>query len=119
MNKGFTLIETLVTSALLLVAILSSARIIVSAMDQTRRAGKRFRLLEKLDSFKSYLSSLPMAAFALSPGCHAGNDREFRVDWRVEAEGAFLKRVRLEVAGGKDSQALVFFRSKFIQEIRE
>jgi len=117
MNKGFTLIETMVASALLLFAVLSSTRILVTALDQTRKAALRFRLVETLDYFKNYLSSLPAASPELASGAHARQEREFRVAWRVEAAGDFLKKIRLEVAVARIALPLVFYRSRFIQEV--
>ena len=127
MNKGFTLVETLVAMTLLLLAVMFSSRIIVSALDQSRRSAMRFRLVEALDHYRNHLSSLPMAAPELAAGAHSLKDREFRVDWYVdtalkvpaEGTGAFLKRVRLQVAGAQGSLPLVLYRSRFIQEVKE
>ncbi len=119
MNKGFTLIETMVASALLLFAVLSSTRILVTALDQTRKAALRFRQVEALDYYKNYLSSLPAVSPELAAGAHAREEREFRVAWRVEAAGDFLKKIRLEVAAARVSLPLVFYRSRFIQEVRK
>ncbi|MCU0236227.1 MAG: type II secretion system GspH family protein [Acidobacteria bacterium] len=70
MNKGFTLIETLVSLSLLMLAVLSSSRIMVSALAWTRQAQARFRLVEELDHYKNYLSSLSFAATELVGGPH-------------------------------------------------
>ena len=126
MNKGFTLVETMVTATLLLIAILSSCRILVAALHQTRQAALRFRLVEALDYYKNYLSSLPLGSPELAVGAHGRAERELRIDWRVEAaptvpnEGAgeFLKKVRLQVVFARGSLRLVFYRSQFIQEVR-
>ena len=118
MNKGFTLIETLVAAALLLIAVLSSCRVLVAALSQTRQAALRFRLLEALDYYRNYLSSLPMASPELAAGAHARTEREFRVAWRVEEAGNFLKEIRLVVAASRCSLPLRLYRSRFIQEVR-
>jgi len=117
MSKGFTLIETLVSLSLLLLAVLLSSRVTIAALGQSRQAAQRFRMAEMLDYYKNYLSSLPMAAPELAAGGHGRIEREFRIDWRVETDGAFLKRVSLAVAGPQGSLRLVLFRSKFIQEV--
>jgi type II secretory pathway component PulJ len=118
MNKGFTLVETLVSLSLLMLAVLSSSRIMVAALAQTRQAQARFRLVEKLDYYKNYLSSLPPGAAELAPGPHSGQDGEIRAQWRVEDAGAFLKRVRLEVANAHLSLRLALCRSQFLREVR-
>ena len=58
MNKGFTLIETMVAMCLVMLAVLFSARIIVFALEASRRSSLRFRLVETLDDYKNRLSSL-------------------------------------------------------------
>lgn len=116
MNKGFTLIETLVSLSLVLLAVLFSARVTVFVLAQARNSLMRFRLIEKLDYYKNYLSSLSMAAPELAAGEHRQDGREFRVSWRVGAAGAFLKRIDLLAAAANYSLPLVFYKSKFIQE---
>jgi len=118
MNKGFTLIETLLSLSLVMLAVLSSTRIMVSALAWTRQAQARFRLVEKLDYYKNYLSSLPMAAVELAPGTHDRRDGELRAQWRVEENGACLKRVRLAVGDSRLSLRLVVCRSQFIPAVR-
>ncbi len=118
MNKGFTLIETLLSLSLVMLAVLSSTRIMVSALAWTRQAQARFRLVEKLDYYKNYLSSLPMTATELVPGTHDRGDGEIRAQWRVVADSAYLKRVRLAVGDGRLWLRLVVCRSQFIQAVR-
>lgn len=118
MDKGFTLIETMAAFALLLLAALSSTRILVSALAWTRQAQERFRLVEKLDYYKNYLSSLPAEAADLAVGDHARREEGLTVEWRVEAADAFLQRVRLAAVAGRLSLSLVLYRSRLIQAVR-
>jgi hypothetical protein len=118
MNKGFTLIETLVSLSLLMLAVLSSSRIMVSALAWTRQAQARFRLVEELDHYKNYLSSLSFAATELVGGPHGRQDGEFRATWRVDDAGPFMKRVSLAVADSRQSLRLVLCRSRFIREVK-
>jgi prepilin-type N-terminal cleavage/methylation domain-containing protein len=116
MQKGFTLIETMAALALVMFAILSSCRVVVAALDLSRRAALRFHMIETLDGFRGYLASLPDSAPELAEGAHAQSERCFRIAWRVEAEDAFLKRVRLEVAAAQAALPLLIYRSRFIPE---
>lgn len=117
MRKGFTLIETMVALALLLAAVLFSARITLFALAQARQAGTRFRLLAAGDYYKNYLSSLPFSAPALTDGSHRQIGREFTVSWRVAPIGPGLKRIDLLAAGPRCSLPLFFFKSRLIQEV--
>jgi prepilin-type N-terminal cleavage/methylation domain-containing protein len=116
MNKGFTLIETLVSLSLVLLAILFSARVTAHVLAQERNARLRFRLIENLDYYKNYLTSLSSAAPELAEGGHRQLNRGFTISWRVAAAGAFLKRIDLRAAAAHYALPLVFFKSKFIQE---
>jgi len=118
MKKGFTLIETLVSLFLVLLAVLFSARVTVFVLAQSRNSLLRFRLIEKLDYYKNYLSSLSLAAPELAEGEHRQVSREFLVSWRVAAVGVFLKRIDLLAAAPNYSLPLVFYKSKFIQEVQ-
>lgn len=117
MNKGFTLIETLVSLALLMLAVLFSARITAFALAQARQSSLRFRMIETVDYYKNYLSSLPFPAAELADGGHRQVCREFVVSWRVEPAAAGLKRIMLLAAGKQHSLAMAFLKSKFIQEV--
>ena len=110
MNKGFTLIETLVSLTLLLLAVLFSARITVFALEQARQAARAFppdrngRLLQELPVFPAFCRARnsPTAQ-------HRQASREFKVSWRVKLDAPGLKRVRLRVAGAAAFAAAGFF----------
>ena len=118
MNKGFTLVETLVALTLLLLAVLFGARITAFALAQARQSSLRFRLIETSDYYKNYLSSLPFSAPDLADGSHRQNSQSFTVTWRVEPSEAGLKRIDLLVAGPNYSLPLTFYKSHFIQEVK-
>lgn len=118
MNKGFTLIETLAALAVVLLAVLSNARILVAALAQNRGSVQRFRLLEKLDYYKNYLSSLPLDAADLAAGSHGRREGDMRIDWRVEDASAALKRVRLRATAGGRALPLLLYRSRFLLAVR-
>jgi type II secretory pathway component PulJ len=117
MNKGFTLIETMVSLSLVMLAVLFSARIIVFALEQSRRSALRFQLLEKLDYYKNYLSSLAFAAPDLDPGEHGMANGAFQVSWRVQLTAPCLKFVRLTAATPRYSLPLFFYKSKYFPEV--
>jgi Tfp pilus assembly protein PilV len=118
MNKGFTLIETLVSLTLLILAVLFSARILVFSLAQSRQADLRFRLVETCDYYKNYLSSLSFSAPELADGGHRQVNQTLIVTWLVEAAEAGLKKIELLVAGPNHSQKIDFYKSNFIQEVK-
>lgn len=118
MNKGFTLIETMVSLSVLLLAVLSSTRILVAALGQTRGAAMRFRVLQQLDYYRNYLASLPLDAAELAAGGHRRQEGELKVDWRVDDAGVSLKRVRLQARARHYALALTLHRSRFILAVQ-
>jgi prepilin-type N-terminal cleavage/methylation domain-containing protein len=118
MHKGFTLIEMLVSLALLMLAVLFSARILFFALDQSRQSGLRFRLIETGNYYKNYLSSLPFSAPELADGSHRQDSRTFMVTWLVQPAEVGLKKIKLLVAGPHYSMPIAFFKSNFIQEVK-
>jgi prepilin-type N-terminal cleavage/methylation domain-containing protein len=118
MNRGFTLIETLVSLALLLLAVLFSARVMFFALGQSRQADQRFRLIETAEYYKNYLSAQSFSAPDLADGGHRQASRTFIITWRVEPAEAGLKKIRLLAAGSQTALALVFYKSRFIQEVK-
>lgn len=118
MQKGFTLVETMVSLALLAFVILAGTRLLGAALVQTRGAAVRFRLAEIFDDQRNRLSSLAWEAADLAVGCHSRRDREARIAWRVEQADPALKRVRLQAAIGRQVLSLALNRSRFILEVR-
>lgn len=119
MNKGFTLVETLVALTLLMLAVMFGARVTFFALHQARRAGLRFRMMEMGDHYKHYLCSLPFSAPELVDGVHAKAGRELTLNWRVGTAAAGLKQVKLQIVARHHSLALDFLKSRFIQEVKE
>jgi Tfp pilus assembly protein PilE len=117
MKKGFTLIETMVSLFLVMLAVLFSMRIIAFALEQSRRSTLRFQLLEKLDYYKNYLSSLSFAAPDLEAGEHAEENGAFQVSWGVRFAAPFLKCVRLTAATPQYALPLIFYKSKYFPEV--
>jgi len=118
MNKGFTLIETLVSLALVILAVMFSFRITVFALDRSRQSSLRFGLIETGDYYKNYLSSLPFSAPELADGSQRQDKQKFVVTWRVKLVETGLKRIDLLLTGPNVSLPMAFYKSHFIQEVK-
>lgn len=118
MNRGFTLIETMITLAVVMLAVLSSARVLTAALTQTRGAALRFRLVDKLEFYKNYLLSRPFAAGELAAGRHEKAENGVSVSWRVEDASPTLKRLRLRAGAGGRSLSLALLRSRFLLAVK-
>lgn len=118
MNRGFTLIESMITLAVVMLAVLSGARVLSAALTQTRGAALRFRLVDKLEFYKNYLLSRPFDAAELAAGRHEKAENGVRVDWRVADSSPTLKRLRLQAGSGGRSLKLALMRSRFLLAVR-
>jgi prepilin-type N-terminal cleavage/methylation domain-containing protein len=118
MNRGFTLIETMITLAVAMLAVLANARVLTAALAQSRGAALRFRLVDKLEFYKNYLASRPFVAVELSAGRHERAADGAAIEWRVQDSSPTLKRLRLQVSAGGRSLRLALLRSRFLPEVR-
>jgi prepilin-type N-terminal cleavage/methylation domain-containing protein len=118
MNRGFTLIETMITLAVVMLAVLANARVLTAALTQSRGAALRFRLVDKLEFYKNYLASRPFAAVELAAGGHEGAADGAAIEWRVRDSSPTLKWLRLRASSGGRSLSLAMLRSRFLPEAR-
>ena len=112
MNKGFTLIETLVSLSLVLLAVLFSARVTAHVLAQERNALLRFRLIESLDYYKNYLTSLAQSAAELAEGGHRQQSRGFDDQLAGGGGRGFPETDRPAGRGGQLCAACRFFQIK-------
>jgi prepilin-type N-terminal cleavage/methylation domain-containing protein len=118
MNRGFTLIETMITLAVVMLAVLANARVLTAALTQSRGAALRFRLADKLEFYKNVLLSRPFDASELAAGRHEQAADGVCVEWRVLDFSPTLKRLRLQASAGGRSLSQALLRSRFLLEAR-
>jgi len=102
-RHGFSLIEALISSSLILLLIIGTAELIASSLAAKRRADFHFRASRCASSKLEYLKSLPTPSPELSEGRHEELIREessgdiYRAEWEVETQGDAAKKIRLTI----------------------
>ena len=119
MEKGFTLVETLIALMLVTMAILSSAMFLSFSLQQYRLSLVRFESAQKLENLKNRLLSSPFESGELTDGSHSAPEEKWKTDWVVSAVSGSLKRIDAAVFGGKLKKNLVFYKSKLFLEVND
>ena len=118
-KKGFTLIETVVSLMLVLMALAMTCKIVFHTRDAQLKSRARFTLLEEMESLKNRLTALPFSSSPLKPGKYNKHEGEFTIRIMVNTISATLKQVRL-VGYHKKYRAVTyktrFYKSKLIKE---
>jgi Tfp pilus assembly protein PilV len=101
-KKGFSLIELLISSWLILFLITGTAQLLGLSLAAKRTAEFHFRASRLASSRLESLKSLPHDSPELKAGTHeefvmdTSSPETFRIAWRVEDIDQSLKKVRLE-----------------------
>lgn len=113
-EKGFLLIETLVTLALVTIAAAALGR----ALEQTVRSGQagtlRLHHDQMVTSWCDRLLSTGFNHTWLSPGMHHKEVDQWALYWKVKDMSFELKRIEMTIGRGSTSTRRVFHKSIYI-----
>ncbi|MEW5902497.1 MAG: type II secretion system protein [Acidobacteriota bacterium] len=114
-KPGFSLVETLISSALILFLIMSTAQLLVFSLAAKRKADFHFLAASYASAKLEYLKSRGLDSQELEPGPHeelisdVPSGLPYRVEWRTEAAGENAKKIILSVSPvGKPGWEAVF-----------
>ena len=119
MNKGFTLIETMIALVLVTMAMLFMAAALSHSHSQYRLSFKRFAVIQRLENLKNQLLSLSFDSAESAIGVHSVREERMRIVWVVSASSPALKRIEGTVFDPLTKRTLVFFKSKFLLEVND
>lgn len=119
MNKGFTLIETMIALVLVTMAMLFMAASLALSQSQYRMSIARFEINHRLENLKNRLLSLPFDSAESSVGAHSVQEGRAKIVWVVSASSPALKRIEGAAPGPPAKRTLVFFKSKFLLEVND
>lgn len=103
-KKGFSLVEALFSSSLLLLLIIGTAQLLASSLAAKRRADFHFRASRCGSSKLEYLKSLPPQSSELTDGWHEelllekSSGETYRAEWEVETLRGTAKKIRLKIS---------------------
>lgn len=122
MNKqGFTLVELLISFALVFILITGTAQLTIHSLLVKRRADFNLKSAELASSMLEYLKSLPYESDELKEGFQTESVRgeglleTFRIELRIQDISLNMKRVEIETFSEKCPQKntrLVLFLSR-------
>ncbi|MFZ2053341.1 MAG: prepilin-type N-terminal cleavage/methylation domain-containing protein [Candidatus Aminicenantales bacterium] len=102
-KHGFSLIELLISSALILFLITGTAQLLIFSLAAKRTADSHFTAVRRASSRLEELKSLPFDDEELEAGTHQediadpASPEKYRIAWRVEDIEENLKKIVLEV----------------------
>jgi Tfp pilus assembly protein PilV len=102
-SRGFSLIEALISSSLILLLIIGTAQLLASSLAAKRRADFHFRASRCGSSKLEYLKSLPPQSPETTDGFHMelfteeSSGETYRAEWEVETIGDAAKKIRLTI----------------------
>ena len=117
-ERGFTLVEIIVSWMLVLLSLLFVCRIVVFAFDSFKKSRIRLQMTQKLESSKNLLLSKPFQSTDLSAGHTAGEDGLFKIDQEITDLSPTLKRIRLSISYKILTRQIIFYKSKYIPGVK-
>lgn len=117
-HGGFTLVEIIVSWLLVLLALLFVCRIIVFAFDGLKKSRIRLQMSQKLESSRDRLLSKPFNSPDLAEGHTVSEDGLFKIDREITGLSPTLKRIRFSVSYKILTSRLIFYKSKYIREVK-
>jgi prepilin-type N-terminal cleavage/methylation domain-containing protein len=122
-KEGFSLIELLISSSLILFLIAGAAQLLGLSLVAKRNADFHFRASRIAFSRLESLKSLPHDSEELKAGAHEelvidpSSPETYRIAWRVEDMDQSLKKVVLEFSSPKKPQRKAVFCLLFCREL--
>jgi len=115
---GFTLIETLVSWALVLLGILFISRVVIFSLDGLKKTRIRLEISQKVESYKNRLLSKPFHSPDLADGFDCLEEGLYKIDRYISSISPTLKKIKFVISYKILTRQLIFYKSKFIREVR-
>jgi prepilin-type N-terminal cleavage/methylation domain-containing protein len=117
-EKGFTLVELLISLMLILVALLFILNIIVFSIDGSKKSYIRLQLSQKSESYKNVLLSKPFDSMELQDGQSSIDEAPFKIYQDIISISPTLKRIKISIFYKSLSRQIYFYKSKYIKEVK-
>ncbi len=116
-ERGFTLIEALVSWVLVLLALLFLGDIIIFSINGTGMSRTRLEMSQKLESCKNQLLAQSFASAELQDGSFSFVDGPFKISRQISSLNSSLKKIILSITYKTLSKQIYFYKSKYIEEV--
>lgn len=114
---GFTLVETLVSWALVLLGIIFICRVVVFSLDGLKKSRIRLEISQKVESYKNRLLSKPFQSPDLVDGFDCLEDGFYKIDRYISSISPTLKKIKFVISYKVLTRQFIFYKSKFIREV--
>jgi type II secretory pathway component PulJ len=113
---GFTLIETMVSLLLVLLAALLGARMVSSALDGYKRSRIAFNLMQETEWVKNRLLAKPFESGEWKDGTFKSENGPLKIAWEIKGLSTSLKIAKLYIVDQISGAArrTSFYKSKYI-----
>ena len=102
-QRGFSLIELLISASLVLILIAGTAQLLIFSLTATRTADSHFTAVRRAASWLEELKSLPFDDGSLEAGSHEeeisdpASPEKFTILWRTEDIDESMKKIVLAI----------------------
>jgi len=113
-NKGFTIIETMISLMIIMVGVIQIASIIGQSINLSARSRKIFYINQTLENIKNKLLSEKYNSIKLKEGTTTKTDCGYKVFFKIVDVTPSLKKINLSIIEKGISQKKYFYKSKYI-----
>jgi len=117
-ESGFTLIETLFSLLLVFLALIFICKTLIFSIYVNRNSLIRFKIVQKYEYYKYYLSSKSFDLIELKQGSHLKYENKFKINWIVKNITTSLKKITIKISYKDLMKQNFIYKSKFIKEIK-
>jgi Tfp pilus assembly protein PilV len=114
-DSGFTIIETLFSLLLILLALMSISQMITAAIGAQRKSTLRFNMQQKIEYCRNQLLSKSFAAAELEEGSYSTAENPLKINWDIKDISPTLKFIHLSVSYKKITKKAYFYKSRYIK----
>ncbi len=119
-NKGFSLLEMMVSLMIVAVSVFMLASILTVSLHSGKRSSIRLQLDQVYDGYQNRLISQSFESELLLPGKHDSDEEPFEIRWHTQDLSETLKKINLAVSYRNQTEKRgYFYKSRFIKEVRQ
>ncbi|MCP4221700.1 MAG: hypothetical protein GY765_44165 [bacterium] len=115
-ESGFTLIESVVSMTLILLALFFISRVIVFSVRGNHKSEMRLRISQAIEACKNRFMSVPFDSIA-TPAICADDYPGLNIRRQIITISPSLKRVKLSVGFEQLTRHVYFYKSRYIKEV--
>ncbi len=113
-NKGFTLIETMVSVLLIMIAVLYVTSVIIHSLRFSKKNKDIFYIHQKADNIKNELLSRPFNSVKLCEGETKKKEDGYEIFYKIVNKSESLKEISLIIKKKEINKKCFFIKSKYI-----